>query len=87
MIVDAARWRATLESVRHNAVRALRRFDRLDRVSGGPRNIREEAVLQRLDAMAGEMVEFLRALIAIPTVNPPGENYAACADWLGRRLA
>jgi len=37
--------------------------------------------------MAGEMVEFLRELIAIPTVNPPGENYAACADWLGARLA
>ncbi|MBZ5608597.1 MAG: acetylornithine deacetylase/succinyl-diaminopimelate desuccinylase family protein [Acidobacteriia bacterium] len=36
--------------------------------------------------MAGEMVEFLRELVAIPTVNPPGDNYAACADWLGRRL-
>jgi succinyl-diaminopimelate desuccinylase len=37
--------------------------------------------------MAGEMVEFLRELIAIPTVNPPGENYAACAEWLGAQLA
>ncbi len=36
--------------------------------------------------MAGEMVEFLRQITAIPTVNPPGENYAACAEWLGARL-
>lgn len=47
---------------------------------------REEAVLERVDAMAGEMSEFLRELVAIPTVNPPGDNYAACAEWLGERL-
>ena len=47
---------------------------------------REEVVLERVDAMAGEMTEFLRELVAIPTVNPPGDNYAACADWLGSRL-
>jgi succinyl-diaminopimelate desuccinylase len=57
-------------------------------VSGAsPKNVREQAVLDRVESMAGEMVEFLRELIAIPTVNPPGENYAACADWLGARLA
>jgi succinyl-diaminopimelate desuccinylase len=44
-------------------------------------------VLDRVESMAGEMVEFLRELIAIPTVNPPGENYVACADWLAARLA
>ena len=32
------------------------------------------------------MLAFLQALIAIPTVNPPGENYDACAAWLGARL-
>jgi succinyl-diaminopimelate desuccinylase len=44
-------------------------------------------VIERVESMAGEMVEFLRGLISIPTVNPPGENYAACAEWLGARLA
>jgi succinyl-diaminopimelate desuccinylase len=53
-------------------------------VSGESR--REEAVLDRVESMCGEMVEFLRELVAIPTVNPPGDNYAACADWLGGRL-
>jgi succinyl-diaminopimelate desuccinylase len=47
---------------------------------------REQAVLERVDGMADEIVSFLQALIAIPTVNPPGENYAACAAWLGSRL-
>jgi succinyl-diaminopimelate desuccinylase len=36
--------------------------------------------------MSGEMVEFLATLIAIPTVNPPGENYPACAELIGDRL-
>ncbi len=44
-------------------------------------------MLERVESMAGEMVAFLRGLISIPTVNPPGENYAACAEWLGERLA
>ncbi|MDP8978985.1 MAG: acetylornithine deacetylase/succinyl-diaminopimelate desuccinylase family protein [Acidobacteriota bacterium] len=47
---------------------------------------REQAVLERVESIAGEMVEFLRELTAIPTVNPPGENYAVCAEWLGSRL-
>lgn len=68
-------------------MRAPLGLDRLDRVSDGPRNVREEAVLERVDSMAGEMVQFLQELVAIPTVNPPGENYAACAEWLGGRLA
>jgi succinyl-diaminopimelate desuccinylase len=32
------------------------------------------------------MIDFLEALIAIPTVNPPGENYAPCAELIGGRL-
>ncbi len=36
--------------------------------------------------MAGEMVAFVQELIAIPTINPPGENYAACAEFIGSRL-
>jgi succinyl-diaminopimelate desuccinylase len=37
--------------------------------------------------MADEMVAFARELVAIPTVNPPGENYPACAELIGARLA
>ena len=37
--------------------------------------------------MTGEMIAFLRELIAIPTINPPGENYAACAELIAARLA
>ena len=47
---------------------------------------REHAVLEKVDAIAAEMTDFLRDFVAIPTVNPPGDNYAACADWLGGRL-
>jgi len=36
--------------------------------------------------MAGEMTDFLGEFVGIPTVNPPGDNYAACADWLGGKL-
>ena len=47
---------------------------------------RERSVLERVDTIADEMVDFLREFVGIPTVNPPGDNYAACADWLSRKL-
>ena len=33
------------------------------------------------------MVEFLREIVAIPTINPPGECYVPCAERIGRQLA
>jgi succinyl-diaminopimelate desuccinylase len=39
-----------------------------------------------VDAAADEIVDFTSALIRIPTVNPPGDNYAACAELIGARL-
>jgi succinyl-diaminopimelate desuccinylase len=32
------------------------------------------------------VVELTRALVAFPTINPPGEAYTPCAEFLGRRL-
>jgi succinyl-diaminopimelate desuccinylase len=47
----------------------------------------EQRVLERVESMTGEMVAFAQALVAIPTVNPPGENYRVCAELIGARLA
>ncbi len=46
----------------------------------------ETAILSSVDRLADEMVEFLRQLVRIPTVNPPGENYADCAELIGGKL-
>lgn len=46
----------------------------------------ETAVLDRIDELADEMVEFLKQIVRIPTVNPPGENYAECARVIGSKL-
>lgn len=46
----------------------------------------ETSILARIDELAEEMVEFLRQLVRIPTVNPPGENYADCANLIGAKL-
>ena len=43
-------------------------------------------VLAAIDRDAAEIVDFAAALIRIPTVNPPGDNYADCAHLLGTRL-
>jgi succinyl-diaminopimelate desuccinylase len=43
--------------------------------------------MERLESMADEMIAFAQSLVAIPTVNPPGENYRACAEHIGDRLA
>ena len=44
-------------------------------------------MVERLESMTAEMVAFAQELVAIPTVNPPGENYEACARLIGARLA
>ncbi|HLZ99769.1 MAG TPA: acetylornithine deacetylase/succinyl-diaminopimelate desuccinylase family protein [Steroidobacteraceae bacterium] len=39
-----------------------------------------------VDARRDELVDLARRLIAFPTVNPPGEAYRPCAEFVGRRL-
>jgi succinyl-diaminopimelate desuccinylase len=46
----------------------------------------ETAVINRVDGLADEMVEFLRELVRIPTINPPGANYRDCAEFIGKKL-
>jgi succinyl-diaminopimelate desuccinylase len=45
-----------------------------------------EALFKSIDERRSELVELTRALIGFPTVNPPGEGYQACAEFIGRRL-
>jgi succinyl-diaminopimelate desuccinylase len=45
-----------------------------------------ERVLAAVDGARDEIVAFTRDLIRIPTVNPPGEHYEACARLIGDRL-
>jgi succinyl-diaminopimelate desuccinylase len=45
-----------------------------------------DALLRRIESMSGEMVDFLRDLTRIPTINPPGANYRDCAQRLGSQL-
>jgi succinyl-diaminopimelate desuccinylase len=43
-------------------------------------------LLEAIDERRDEMVELTRALIGFPTVNPPGEAYRPCAEFIGERL-
>jgi succinyl-diaminopimelate desuccinylase len=45
-----------------------------------------ERVLSEVDRAADEIVQFTTDLVRIPTVNPPGEEYDACAHFLGQYL-
>jgi succinyl-diaminopimelate desuccinylase len=45
-----------------------------------------ERVLAEIDRARDEIVEFAARLIRIPTVNPPGEEYEACANVIGDQL-
>ena len=47
----------------------------------------DEKLARALAEREAEAVALTRALVAFPTVNPPGEAYAPCAEFLGRRLA
>jgi succinyl-diaminopimelate desuccinylase len=45
-----------------------------------------DRILAEIDRATDEMVEFTADLVRIPTVNPPGEEYEACARFLGDNL-
>lgn len=40
----------------------------------------------RIEAKRDELVSLTQDLVRIPTVNPPGDAYGACAEYIGRRL-
>lgn len=45
-----------------------------------------ETLFKVIDERRDELVELARALIRFPTVNPPGEAYRPCAEFIGERL-
>jgi succinyl-diaminopimelate desuccinylase len=47
----------------------------------------QEYLFSRIDAARDDLVALARDLIRIPTVNPPGDAYVACSEFIGRRLA
>jgi succinyl-diaminopimelate desuccinylase len=46
----------------------------------------ETGILKQIDHLVDELTAFLQALVRIPTVNPPGENYTECAELIGQQL-
>src|SRR5919198_3351423 len=46
-----------------------------------------DRILAEVDRAADEIVAFTRELVRIPTVNPPGEEYDACAHAIGDELS
>lgn len=45
-----------------------------------------DRILGEIDRAADEIVDFAARLIRIPTVNPPGDEYEACANAIGEQL-
>lgn len=45
-----------------------------------------ERLFARIEARRDDLVALARDLVRIPTVNPPGDAYAVCADAIGERL-
>jgi succinyl-diaminopimelate desuccinylase len=45
-----------------------------------------ENLFKVIESRRDELVDLTRELIRFPTVNPPGEAYQPCAEFIGRRL-
>ena len=45
-----------------------------------------DSLLQRIEDKRDELVALTQDLVRIPTVNPPGDAYTDCAEFLGMRL-
>tara|TARA_Y100000815_G_scaffold140947_2_gene127450 strand:- start:44649 stop:45932 length:1284 start_codon:yes stop_codon:yes gene_type:complete len=50
-------------------------------------NAAMESMLESIATREDDLVELTRDLIRFPTVNPPGEAYTPCAEFVGDRLA
>jgi len=46
-----------------------------------------DRIVAEVDRAAEEIVAFAAELVRIPTINPPGEGYEACARLIGSRLS
>jgi succinyl-diaminopimelate desuccinylase len=46
----------------------------------------DDLVLREVERLADELVEFTRALVRVPTVNPPGDAYTECAKLIAAKL-
>ncbi len=46
----------------------------------------EQRIVEQVDVLREDMLGFLRELIRIPSVNPPGEGYLSCARLVDDRL-
>lgn len=44
-------------------------------------------LMQRVESKLQELISLTQDLIAFPTINPPGEAYQPCAEYIGQRLA
>jgi len=47
----------------------------------------QKNLLDAVDALQSEMVDFTRELVAIPSENPPGNEYARCAGAIAQKLS
>jgi len=45
-----------------------------------------QRLFSRLDGLRDELVALTQELVRFPTVNPPGEAYGPCAEYVGERL-
>ena len=53
-------------------------------MSGGSRKNR---LFKRIEDARDDLVALTRDLVRIPTINPPGDAYTECCDYIGQRLA
>ncbi|MGH9311162.1 MAG: M20/M25/M40 family metallo-hydrolase, partial [Vicinamibacterales bacterium] len=51
-----------------------------------PRGAQADRILTAIDEAVDEVVDFTASLIRVPTENPPGNAYEACARLIGRTL-
>ena len=58
----------------------------VDAVFEEDRRVKIDGVLSEIEAREDEIVALTQDLIRFPTINPPGEAYLPCAEFLGARL-
>ncbi|MFQ6083781.1 MAG: M20 family metallopeptidase [Candidatus Aminicenantia bacterium] len=46
----------------------------------------KDLIVKKVSQFKEEILDFTQKLISIPTINPPGENYLSCVEFIGEKL-
>jgi succinyl-diaminopimelate desuccinylase len=75
-----------VKRISSKAISKKSRHNHKDTLFRSKKGARFLPIKRQMRALSGELIEFAKELIRVPTENPPGACYSACIDLISHRL-